>query len=942
MAVSGGRWEIAVRAVASMVVVVVLASVLVRTTRAAAPSAVARIAPDGLGTTWVYDDLTNGRSSGQSTYQVIGRAVLGSGAIASIVRQHYDDFAGTGEPLTDDDYRGVAGGQLVEYGVRTAATFTSFSPPLPDLRASAGPFHYSGQQVDPTATVRLDGQVFPTAAIDAGGRHYTGCTDARTTRVAAEPSGATTRQVADSWSCPDIGVVRSTTTVSSGTAASTVVEEDLVRRTGPGPQVGRPPPLSPVEATASPAPTSAVDLTRLAWSDTVNQGVNFAPAASAGLEAVQGEDGTVTALDTHTGAVRWRVALPGPPVAPVTIAGGYVLVADTARRLWALDGQTGSAAWSAGFGDIVSAVPVAATGRTGPVVLVPTEDRVVHALDLADGAERWQASRPALVRDPIAVSGDIAVIGDDAGGLQGRDITDGRLRWTARLQGQRAAPIVTTADAVVATDTAGYVEALDASDGHARWYRQFNATVYVAPGASPSVVAVADGSVIRVLDLRTGHTRLTLPDRAAVPAVVLGDAVVVATTGGRVDEFALGDGRLEGSVSLPRPNDGTRVGVDFPVVVTGETVVVTVSVQPPSPWPATSELAFPFTGGALDQGASGVRFVGQLRGVPSPPPWPPVRVGNDLVLVGDNGGVYDVGARVRVLQPPGSGFPPFVTTDGDSVYTEKGSDLVAVDPNSGAVRWTQKIGSSLPTSIPVADGDVLIVPITGAGLVGLDRRTGHPIWVNKISDTVGSSSPLLLPGGDVVYAVGGISRLDGTTGQVRWTVPGIDTIGPLAVSGTTVFAVGGPPTGPGVDLYAVDSTSGRVRWKQPVGLAAYVGPAVGPGAVVVATGTALDAFDPVSGAPLWSVPVPSGFAGSPVVKDGRVYVDETGSEENASLPDHRLTALDLTTGRFLGAFQPSGSGFGKDAFTSLGGALVVPAVGDQGAALYVLSPVAAP
>jgi outer membrane protein assembly factor BamB len=485
---------------------------------------------------------------------------------------------------------------------------------------------------------------------------------------------------------------------------------------------------------------------------------------------------------------------------------------------------------------------------------------------------------------------------------------------------------VTAGGLVVATDSRGYVETFDAGSGAARWSRQFSESTSVTPAVSSDTVAVAIGGQVKLLDARTGHPRATIHARAASPPVIAGDTVVVAARDS-LASYRLADGALVASAHLP-----ARSSVSLALAMSDDSLVVSTTVEPP--WPTTAELAFPFAGGPK----GGVRFTGDVTPVPAPPQWPPVDAEGALAFVGGNGVVY---RGDRPLLPAGTTIPPFIVSDGPTLYTEHGTDLVAIDAVTGAQRWKFPLGPALPASVPAVDGPNLVVPIAGVGLAALDRSTGKPVWFQTITDTQGVSSPLVLPGGDVVYAVGGIQRFDGTTGTPRWTVPNLDTVSPPGYIGSTVFAVAGPPDG-SASLYAIDADTGTVRWQRPARIQLLIGPVAAGDVVLVPNGQSLLALDAATGTPRWSVAVPTGLAGAPAVLGNRVFVDETGSEENAGLHDHRVSAWDLSTGQFLGAFEPTGSGFGHDAFTLSGDRLLVSATSDRGASIFSLAPAGAP
>ncbi len=85
---------------------------------------------------------------------------------------------------------------------------------------------------------------------------------------------------------------------------------------------------------------------------------------------------------------------------------------------------------------------------------------------------------------------------------------------------------------------------------------------------------------------------------------------------------------------------------------------------------------------------------------------------------------------------------------------------------------------------------------------------------------------------------------------------------------------------------------------------------VADGVVVASTdvGT-VTAYDARSGAELWDVALGHPLAGTPTVADGRLLLTEAGTGMELTDRDHRVLALDLATGAFLGAWHPGSMPF---------------------------------
>ena len=111
----------------------------------------------------------------------------------------------------------------------------------------------------------------------------------------------------------------------------------------------------------------------------------------------QRDSGIVAVVDRASGAVRWRVVLPGSVadpgiVEPPAIVGGLVIVVTQGHDVRAFDLATGALRWqadasfAAGDGEYASNGLAACEG----LVIVPTGDLGLAALDTATGAVRWR------------------------------------------------------------------------------------------------------------------------------------------------------------------------------------------------------------------------------------------------------------------------------------------------------------------------------------------------------------------------------------------------------------------------------------------------------------------------------------------------------------------------------------------------------------------------
>jgi outer membrane protein assembly factor BamB len=202
------------------------------------------------------------------------------------------------------------------------------------------------------------------------------------------------------------------------------------------------------------------------------------------------------------------------------------------------------------------------------------------------------------------------------------------------------------------------------------------------------------------------------------------------------------------------------------------------------------------------------------------------------------------------------------------------------------------------------------------------------------------TTPLPLPGGDVVFGGAGLARYDGRTGREEWSVPDNLLLGHPAYADGVVYADLARDRSPS-GLGAFDAATGEQRWLVENADQLFGGrPAISDGVVLDADATGrVFAVAAADGSPLWEVQLTSVPAGSPLVLDGRVYLYELGRNEDLYQRDVRLTVHDLRTGRLLASYEPATSTDGDRPVTTTAedGRVVIHA-GDDFGSLLLLEP----
>jgi outer membrane protein assembly factor BamB len=147
----------------------------------------------------------------------------------------------------------------------------------------------------------------------------------------------------------------------------------------------------------------------------------------------------------------------------------------------------------------------------------------------------------------------------------------------------------------------------------------------------------------------------------------------------------------------------------------------------------------------------------------------------------------------KAALPMRSGATPIVWRDHLFLNVAEGGELFlwALDRNTGAVRWKQKMGGgdqnmrkqNMSSPSPVTDG-TMVWAMTGTGVLKAFTFDGKEVWARDVQKEYGqfglnwgyASSPLLLDGALYVQVLHGmktddpsyVMRVDGKTGKTVW------------------------------------------------------------------------------------------------------------------------------------------------------------------------------
>jgi outer membrane protein assembly factor BamB len=329
-------------------------------------------------------------------------------------------------------------------------------------------------------------------------------------------------------------------------------------------------------------PVTALVSARQVWTTRVGQ-VNFPleTGVSGSTVAVASGDGAVALLDAQTGRDVWRLALNTPLAAGAGNDGKVVAVVTKANEVVAL--QDGRELWRQKLGAQAFTAPFVAGSR----VFVLAADRSVNAFDGQTGRKLWAQQRP---NEPLILrqSGVMLAVGDTlvvglAGRLAGLNPANGGIRWESPIATPRGindverlvdlvGRVSRQGDVVCARAFQASVGCVNAARGNLLWTKPANGMQGVDGDDRFVFGTEADGNVIawRRTDGERAWTTDRLRYRSLTAPVVVGRSIAVGDFSGYIHLLS----REDGSLLNRLPTDGSAIAAT-PVLVGNTLVAVT-------------------------------------------------------------------------------------------------------------------------------------------------------------------------------------------------------------------------------------------------------------------------------------------------------------------------------------------------------------------------------
>lgn len=319
---------------------------------------------------------------------------------------------------------------------------------------------------------------------------------------------------------------------------------------------------------------------------TFNAGTNFrtTPAVADGRVFFGGgDDGTFYALDAATGQPLWtyptgdRLTYASPTVVAGTVYFGTGWGEGDGGWVYALDAATGALRWRTFIGPQIFFGPAVAAGT---VFAGSYDARRLVALDAETGAEKWSLTRErdSFAATPTYADGTVYVGTNDfdtgVGAVLAVDAETGAVRWEASGHGDASgsAPVVHGDLVIAGSHGHGWVAAYDRATGERRWVSPAGAAVSNAQLAADGVVIGGSQRDHRAwaLDAYTGEVRwqVGLADNITSAPAYADGKLVIAAVNGQLTMFEA-PGTLTGVV---RDTDGAPLAATVRVPATGVAV----------------------------------------------------------------------------------------------------------------------------------------------------------------------------------------------------------------------------------------------------------------------------------------------------------------------------------------------------------------------------------
>jgi outer membrane protein assembly factor BamB len=292
------------------------------------------------------------------------------------------------------------------------------------------------------------------------------------------------------------------------------------------------------------------------WSFQAEKGFVPTPVVAGGRLFVGGDDHHVYALDAASGALVWKHQTADILEAPALVLGDTLFVGVLDGSFLALDARSGARRWSFQTEDkIVGGANVLLLEGVAHVV-VGSYDANLYCLRASDGALRWKFETSNYVNGTPAIAANEVVFGGCDAILHVLDGATGKERAALELgnDSQVAGSVALHGGRAYFGHYGNAFVSVDLGKSELVWsFPDSKQAFFSSPAlAQGRVVFGGRNKQLHCVDANTGELVWKYPTRRKLDnsPVIVGDAVVIGTSDGKLAVLALADGSERWSVDL--------------------------------------------------------------------------------------------------------------------------------------------------------------------------------------------------------------------------------------------------------------------------------------------------------------------------------------------------------------------------------------------------------
>lgn len=261
------------------------------------------------------------------------------------------------------------------------------------------------------------------------------------------------------------------------------------------------------------------------------------PAASAPAQAgaggaplyVAARDGTLYALDSHTGKLFWASNAAAHITTAATISQGTLYVGTQDSTVRALRESDKQQLWQFAAHGAIDGAPAVANG----IVYASSHDNSLYALRASDGKLLWRYTSTRWFAGPPAVADGTVYANSYNSRTYAFNAITGRLLWSHIASGSLMSAPAVVGGVVYVSSSDNSLYALDSSTGRLLWRYTTGGSLVSSPAAGGGIVSVGsmDGAVY-TLEAATGALRwkYQTPDSILGTPTVTDGTVFVGST----------------------------------------------------------------------------------------------------------------------------------------------------------------------------------------------------------------------------------------------------------------------------------------------------------------------------------------------------------------------------------------------------------------------------